>query len=119
MYKLRIWQAQEKCKKYSPTYLTLNTNAIRGRCHHLGSAERETKEHVLKKHVFPPTESVSAHRQTVGGPGHTALGCLTTPFVQMTVSHVPIRNFGTQQAGEYSGAETSHPHYGNLAFATT
>lgn len=64
-------------------------------------------------------ESVSARRKTVGGPGHTALGCLSTPFVQITVLHVPIGNFRTQRAGEYSGAKTSHPHYGNLAFATT
>lgn len=55
----------------------------------------------------------------MGGPGHTALGHLTTPFVQITALQVQIRNFGTQQAGVYFGAETSHPHYDNLAFATT
>lgn len=67
--------------------------------------------------MFPPTESISAHRKnTVGGPGHTALGHLTPPFVQITALQVQIQSF---KAGEYFGAETSHPHYDNLAFATT
>lgn len=40
-------------------------------------------------------------------------------MVQITASQVQIRSFRTQQAGEYFWAETSHPHYDNLAFATT
>lgn len=86
----------------------------------LGEGEEEKQKNMhLKKNTFPPTESISAHRQTVGAPHNQHLGHFTAPLVQITALQLQIRSFRTQKAGEYFWAETSHPHYDNLAFATT
>lgn len=81
--------------------------------------KRNKRTRTWKTHVPTYRESISSRWQAVGGPGHTALESPTALCVQIPALKVQIRSFGTQQAGEYLGAEASHLHYDNLAFATT
>lgn len=84
-----------------------------------GGGRGETKEHVHEKTYFHLQREHFCLQTNCGCPAQTAHGHFTTPLVQTTALQVQIRSFRTQQAGEYFWAETSHPHYDNLAFATT
>lgn len=65
----------------------------------------ETKEHVLEKHMFPPTERAFLPTDKLWvALDMQHLGHLTTQFV-ITALQVQIRSFRTQQTVEYFGAE--------------
>lgn len=81
-------KAAQSCTSYT-------RNALRGKSHSLEEG-REAKEQIFEKQSLLPTER--AFLPAVGGRGHTALGHLTPPFLQVTVLQVQIQNFKTQHA---------------------
>lgn len=86
----------------------------------LGEGEEEKQKNMhLKKTCFRLQREHFCPQTNCGCPAQPALGHFTAPLVQITALQLQIRSFRTQKAEEYFWAETSHPHYDNLAFATT